>query len=113
MQNKVIGVVVFLAIGVVLTGLMSGSWADLNPFTYSGAEGSGDNFWTLCGMVLTALGVGNLAMGLYSSGGVSSADAKSCALLVIVGMVVSGGYPLDNGWAALALAWILVGGLRT
>ena len=105
MQNKVIGVVVFLAVGVVINGLNSDPMSFGNPF--------GANFWATCGTILTTLGVANIAMSLYSTGGVSSADAKHCALLVIVGMVVSGGYPLDNGWAALALAWILVGGLRS
>jgi hypothetical protein len=110
MQDKIIGIVVFLVVGVAITtvggeGGFSGDWMG----NLTAALGS-QAIWATA---ITALAVASLAMGVYTNGGLSGADVKGTILLLIVAAMVGGTFPVDSGGAWLGTAWLVTGGLRT
>ena len=107
MQDKAIGIVVFLLVGTVMTGLAAGGEADWGAIAMGSLSTAGT--WATA---ITALAVAGMAMGTYNNGGLSGADIKQTVLLLAVAALVGGTFP--DAWGAwLALAWIITGGLRT
>jgi hypothetical protein len=107
MQDKAIGIVVFLLVGTVMTALTAGEGADWGAIAMGSVSSAAT--WATA---ITALAVAGLAMGCYTNGGLSGADIKGTVLLLAVAMLVGGTFP--DAWGAwLALAWIVTGGLRT
>ena len=112
MQDKAIGIVVFLAVGAVITGLGSmgdeggADWVGLLMGSLSGGENG--SLWAAS---ITILAVAGMAMGTYKNGGLSGVDVKHTVLLLALAGMVGGTFP-DSLGAYLALAWIITGGLR-
>ena len=107
MQDKAIGIVVFLLVGTVMTALAAGEGADWGAIAMGSVSTAGT--WATA---ITALAVAGMAMGCYNNGGLSGADIKHTVLLLAVAGLVGGTFP--DAWGAwLALAWIITGGLRT
>jgi|APSaa5957512493_1039668.scaffolds.fasta_scaffold121759_1 hypothetical protein len=117
MQDKAIGIAVFLVVGTVMTALAAGAEADWVGTLI--ASVSTASTWATA---ITALAVGGMAMGVYTNGGLSGANIKQTVLLLIVAMLVNSfgtnaeGAPNPaafDGWEWLGVAWLVTGGLRT
>ncbi len=106
MQDKIIGIIVFLVVGTLMTGLAAGAEADWGAIAMGSISTAGT--WATA---ITALAVASLAMGVYTNGGLSGADIKGTILLLIVAGMVGGAGP--DGWEWLGVAWLVTGGLRT
>ena len=109
MQDKIVGIVVFLVVGTLMVGLRDAggaegvAWAD----HLIGALSTADT-WAAA---IVALAVAGMAMGVYTNGGLSGANIKQTVLLLIVAMLVGGTMP--DAWGWLGVAWLVTGGLRT
>jgi len=114
MQDKIVGIVVFLVVGSVMVGLrdaggadgaMETSWADhlIGSLSTAGT-------WAAA---ITAMAVAGMAMGVYTNGGLSGANIKQTVLLLIVASLVGNSFPVDSWGAWLGTAWLVTGGLRT
>lgn len=110
MQDKAIGIVVFALVGVLM-GFLAHS-GDAGYDFAGGIKGalSDSGTWATA---ITALAVAGMAMGVYTNGGLSGADIKTTVLLLVVAALVGGTFPWTSWGAALALAWLVTGGLRT
>ena len=110
MQDKAIGIVVFAAVGVLMGALAHSG--DASYDVVGGIKGalSDSSTWATA---ITALAVAGMAMGVYTNGGLSGADIKQTVMLLIVAALVAGTFPWSDWGAALALAWLVTGGLRT
>ena len=108
MQDKAIGIAVFLVVGTVMTALAAGAEADWVGTLI--ASVSTASTWATA---ITALAVGGMAMGVYTNGGLSGADIKQTVLLLIVAMLAGGTFPADSWGAWLGTAWLVTGGLKT
>ncbi|MBT6785409.1 MAG: hypothetical protein HN598_04590 [Planctomycetes bacterium] len=106
MQDKIVGIVVFLVVGTLMTGLAAGSEADWAAIAM-GSVSSASTWAT----AITALAVAGMAMGVYTNGGLKGADIKGTILLLIVASIVGNSGP--TGWEWLGVAWLVTGGLRT
>ncbi len=109
MQDKIIGIVVFLVVGVAITtvggeGGFSGDWMG----NLTAALGS-QAIWATA---ITALAVASMAMGVYTNGGLSGANIKQTVLLLIVASLVGGTFPADSWGAWLGTAWLVTGGVK-
>lgn len=106
MQDKIIGIAVFLVVGILMVGfgspdtdwLATAKGALTTPKTWAAA--------------IVALAVARMAMGVYTGGGLNADDVKGAILLVLLASMVGGTFPMDNWGAWLGTAWILTGGLR-
>ena len=109
MQDKGLGILVFVVVAVLL-GFLGFSGEGSYDFM-GGVKGalSDPGTWAT---VITALAVAAMAMGVWTNGGLSGVDIKQTVLLLVVAALVGGTFPGGDWGAALALAWILTGGLR-
>ena len=104
MQDKIIGIAVFLVVGILMVGFGSPDtdWLATakdgltNPATWAAA--------------IVALAVARMAMGVYTGGGLNADDVKGAILLVLLASMVGGTFPMDYWGARLGTAWILTGG---
>lgn len=110
MQDKAIGIAVFAFVGVLMGYLAFNG--DASYDIVGGIKGALSNADTWA-TAITALAVAGMAMGVYTNGGLSGADIKQTVMLLIVAALVAGTFPWNEWGAALALAWLVTGGLRT
>ena len=90
MQDKIIGIAVFLVVGILMVGFGSPDtdWLATakdgltNPATWAAA--------------IVALAVARMAMGVYTGGGLHADDVKGAILLVLLASMVGGTFPMDN-----------------
>ena len=110
MQDKAIGIAVFVVVGVLMSFLAfsgEGSY-DWGPGIQKALSDPGS--WATA---ITALAVAGMAMGVYTNGGLSGANIKQTVLLLIVASLVGNSFPVDSWGAWLGTAWLVTGGLRT
>jgi hypothetical protein len=120
MQDKAIGIAVFVVVGVLMSWL--GGAGGAFELTVSAKDAlSNPATWAT---VITALAVAGMAMGVYTNGGLSGANIKQTVLLLIVAMLVHSfgshevaGETVRNAsafsdWEWLAVAWLVIGGIR-
>ena len=108
MQDKIIGIVIFLIVGILMAGIgkMGG---ETGPDWGAIATGAlADN--GLWAQAIIALTVAGMAMGVYTNGGLSGVDARGVITMLIMEAFVGGFFPYDQWAAWLATAWILTGG---
>ena len=108
MQDKIIGIVIFLIVGILMTGIgamgteAGADWAGI-------AKGAlADN--GLWASAIVALTVAGMAMNVYTNKGLSGVDAREVITMLILAAFVGGFFPVDSWAAWLATAWILTGG---
>ena len=109
MQDKIVGIVVFLVVGTLMVGLRDTGGADAGVNWADHLIGSLSTAGTWAAAI-TAMAVAGMAMGVYSNGGLSGANIKQTVLLLIVASIVAGTGP--SGWEWLGVAWLVTGGLR-
>ena len=108
MQDKIVGIVVFLVVGTLMVGLRdSGGAEGVNWADHLIGSLSTASTWAAA---ITAMAVAGMAMGVYTNGGLSGANIKQTVLLLIVAAIVGGTGP--SGWEWLGVAWLVTGGLR-
>jgi hypothetical protein len=109
MQDKIVGIVVFLVVGTLMVGLRDTGGADGGVAWADHLIGSLSTAGTWAAAI-TAMAVAGMAMGVYTNGGLSGANIKQTVLLLIVAAIVGGTGP--SGWEWLGVAWLVTGGLR-
>jgi hypothetical protein len=112
MQDKIVGIVVFLVVGTLMVGLRDTGGADGGVAWADHLIGSLSTAGTWAAAI-TAMAVAGMAMGVYTNGGLSGANIKQTVLLLIVASLVGGTFPADSWGAWLGTAWLVTGGLRT
>ena len=105
MQDKIIGIVIFLAVGILMTVVGAGEGADAVGTAYGALANS--DLWA---SAIVALTVAGIAMGVWSNGGLSGVDIRSAVLMLILAAMISGDFKWDSWGACLATAWIVTGG---
>ncbi|MGB1397561.1 MAG: hypothetical protein ACPHP7_00340 [Planctomycetota bacterium] len=108
MQDKIIGIVIFLVVGILMVGVgamgteAGPDWGGIA----TGALGNAD----LWAKAIVALTVAGMAMGVYTNGGLSGGDVRGAVLMLILAAMVGGTFPWTSWGACLATAWIVTGG---
>ena len=108
MQDKIIGIVIFLIVGILMAGIgqMGGETPPEWGKIATGALAD-NGLWAAA---IVALTVAGMAMGVYTNGGLSGVDFRGVVLMLIVASMVGGWFPIESWGAWLGTAWILTGG---
>lgn len=108
MQEKIIGIVIFLIVGILMAGIgdMGGETAPEWGKIATGALAN-PGLWA---KAIVALTVAGMAMGVYSNGGLSGVDIRGAAMMLILAAWIGNYFPWDSWGAWLGTAWILTGG---
>ena len=109
MQDKIIGIAVFLVVGILMVGLGGADTGWTGWVATAKGALTTPSTWAAA---IVALAVARMAMGVYTGGGLNADDVKGAILLVLLSMMVGGTFPMDSWGAWLGTAWILTGGLR-
>ena len=108
MQDKIIGIVIFLVVGILMVGV-GAMGTEAGPDWGGIATGALGNS-ALWAKAIVALTVAGMAMGVYTNGGLSGVDVRGAAMMLILASWIGGYFPIESWGAWLGTAWILTGG---